>query len=261
MMKDIYQHFRKEEQEKITMFNGRFEIAERDYYPVLLDFLDPRERKIVESLSGSYPEVRVEFYGGGGKNRERQRGMIIPEMLEVSKDDFDVLVYEIDYPDKFVTLNHRNVLGAVMNLGLDRSLIGDIVALDTIQIAIARPYAPMFEQSLTRIKNAPVTLREIPHEAFVDAEDDGRPMVILSSSFRLDTIVSEVINEGRAKSKSRVEKSKVKVNHSIVTDPSFIMETGDIVSVRHFGRFRINSLIAETRKGKYRLEVRLYRDG
>ncbi len=260
-MKDIYQHFRKEEQEKITMLNGKFEIADRDYYPVLLDFLDPRERRIVRSIAGSYPGLRVEFYGGGGADRERQRAMVIPELLEVEKDDFEVLVYEIDYPEKFVSLNHRNVLGAVMNVGIDRSLIGDIVVGEKIQMAIVRPYAPMFGQSLTKIKNAPVTLSEIPHESFMDARDDGRQSVILTSSFRLDTIISEVINEGRAKSKTRVEKGKVKVNHSIVTEPSFIMETGDIVSIRHFGRFRIKSLIAETRKGKYRLEVRLYRDG
>ena len=261
MMKEIYQHFRKEEHDKITMLNGKFEIASRDYYPVLLDFLDPRERKIVRSIAGSYPDLRVEFYGGGTGERERERAMIIPELLEAAKDDFEVLVFEIGYPEKFVTLTHRNILGAVMNVGLDRSLIGDIITGDRIQLAVAKPYAPVFKETLGRIKNAPVTLTEIPHESFMDAVDDGKRHVILSSSFRLDTVISEVINEGRAKSKSRVEKARVKVNHSIVTEPSFIMETGDIVSVRHFGRFVIDSLIAETRKGKYRILVRLYRDG
>lgn len=259
-MKDVYQHFRKEEREKITRFNSKFEIAARDYYPVLLDFLDPRERRIVESISGSYPEVNVEFYGGGGE-RERMRGLIVPEMLEVSKGDFEIIVYEIGYPSKFVTLNHRNILGAVTNVGLDRSLIGDITAGEKIQIAIAKPYASFFKESLTKIKNAPVTLREIPHEAFLESADDGKRITILSSSFRLDTIISEVINEGRGKSRARVEKGKVKVNHSLVTGPSFIMETGDTVSIRHFGRFKIESLVARTRKEKYRLEVKVYRDG
>lgn len=260
-MKEIYQHFRKEEHDKITMLNGKFEIADRDYYPVLLDFLDPRERMIVKSIAGSFPNLRIEFYGGGNNEHERQRAMIIPELLEVTGDDFEVLVYEISYPEKFVTLNHRNVLGAVMNVGISRSLIGDIVVGKKIQIAVARPYAPMFSQTLDKIKNAPITLTEIPHESFMDVDDDGRPAAILASSFRLDTIISEVVNEGRTKSKTRVEKGKVKVNHSIVTEPSFIMEIGDIVSIRHFGRFRIDSLIAETRKGKYRLTVRMYRDG
>ncbi|WP_020008722.1 RNA-binding protein [Salinicoccus albus] len=259
-MKEIYQHFRKEEHDKITMFNSKFEIAVRDYYPVLLDFLDPRERRIVESIAGSHPEVRVEFYGGGGE-RERMRAMIVPEMLEVTRDDFEILVYEIKYPSRFVTLNHRNILGAVMNIGLDRSLIGDVIAAEKIQVAIASPYAPFFKESLTKIKNAPVTLTEIPHAEFLAGADDGKRISVLSSSFRLDTVISEVINEGRAKSRSRIEKGKVKVNHSIVTLPSLIMDTGDIVSVRHFGRFKIESLVARTRKGKYKLEIKVYRDG
>ncbi|MFC3419770.1 RNA-binding protein [Salinicoccus hispanicus] len=259
-MEGIYQHFRKEEHEKITMYNGKFEIAERDYYPVLLDFLDPREQMIVTSLAGGYPELKVEFYGGAG-DRERKRAMIIPEMLEVSLDEYDIAVFEMKYPEKFVSLTHRNILGAIMNVGVDRSLIGDIVVGGSIQFAVAAPYAAMFRQSLDRIRNAPITLVEVPHESFIEAVDDGKAASILVSSFRVDAIISEVINEGRAKSKTRVEKGKVKVNHSIVTSPSFIMETGDTVSIRHFGRFKVTELTAETKKGKYRLEVRVYRDG
>src|SRR5699024_2251746 len=112
-----------------------------------------------------------------------------------------------------------------------------------------------------RIKNAPVTLTEIPHESFMDAVDDARSRTILSSSFRLDTVLSEVINEGRSKSKSRVARGKLKVTPPIVTAPSFRMEPGDIVSVRHFGRFPIVSLIAEASRGKYRILVSLSRDG
>ncbi|CAM2955802.1 RNA-binding protein [Salinicoccus roseus] len=259
-MKEIYQHFRKEEHEKITMLNGKFEIAARDYYPILLDFLDPREQMIVTSLAGLHSGLRVEFYGGPGE-RERQRAMIVPELLEVSEADFEITVFELEYPEKFVKLTHRNILGAVMNVGVDRSLIGDIVVGGKIQFAVAAPYAPLFHQTLTRIRNAPVVLTEVPHESFIEPVDDGKPMSILVASFRLDAIISEVIKEGRAKSKTRVEKGKVKVNHSIVENPSFIMETGDTVSIRHFGRFKVTQLIAETKKGKYRLEVRVYRDG
>ena len=87
-----------------------------------------------------------------------------------------------------------------------------------------------------------------------------KPVAILSSSYRLDSIVSLVLKEGRAKSKERVEKEKVKVNHSLVDEPSFIIETGDIIWVRGFGRFVVTEQIAETKKGKYRLEVMIVTD-
>lgn len=257
-MKEIFQHFRPEEKETIIKLNSRFEIAERDYYPVLLDFLDPREQSIVNSLSGYYPDVKIEFYGGGAP-RERMRAMLIPEMLEVSKDDFEVMVLELDYPEKFVNLEHRNILGAIMSVGLDRNLIGDIVIGDSIQFAIAKPYFHIFETELTTIKNAPVTLSEVPHAEFMDNVDDGVSETILISSFRLDTVTSDLLKEGRTKSKNRIEKGKVKVNHTVIQNPSFILETGDVVSVRHFGRYKIDEMLHETKKGKYRVKAKVYK--
>src|SRR5699024_11658633 len=131
------------------------------------------------------------------------RDMLIPEMLEVSKDDFEVMVLELDYPEKFVNLEHRNILGAIMSVGLDRNLIGDIVISDSIQFAIAKPYFHIFETELTTIKNAPVTLSEVPHGEFMDNVDDGVTETMLISSFRLDTVTSDLLKEGRAKSKNR----------------------------------------------------------
>lgn len=259
-MKEIFQHFRPEEKEKIIKFNSRFETAERDYYPVLLDFLDPREQSIVESLSGHYPDIKIEFYGGGEtRRRERMRAMLIPEMLEVAHDDFEVMVLELEYPEKFVDLSHRNILGAIMNVGLERDLIGDIVIGETIQFAIARPYFQLFETELTMIKNAPVTLREVPHEQFSGIIDDGTEATLLISSFRLDTVTSEILKEGRAKAKNRIEKMKVKVNHTPVTDPAMVLEEGDIVSVRHFGRYKVTELLHETKKGKFRVKAKVYK--
>ena len=257
-MKEIFQHFRPEEKETIIKLNSRFEIAERDFYPVLLDFLDPREQSIVQSLSGYYPDLKIEFYGGG-ESRERMRAMLIPEMLEVSKDDFEVMVLELDYPEKFVNLDHRNILGAIMSVGLDRNLIGDIVIGETIQFAIARPYFHIFETELTTIKNAPVILNEVPHAEFMDNVDDGVPQMILISSFRLDTVTGELLKEGRTKSKNRIEKGKVKVNHTVVVNPAFILEEDDVVSVRHFGRYKIDEMLHETKKGKYRIKAKVYK--
>ena len=149
--------------------------------------------------------------------------------------------------------------GAI-SIGVDRALIGDIVNGDKIQFVVTSPFADLFKRELTKIKNAPLKLTEVPHNDFIDAHVNTKAVSILSSSYRIDSIVSLVLKEGRAKSKERIEKEKVKVNHSIVDEPSFIIETGDIISVRGFGRFTVTEQIAETKKGKYRLEVMIVTD-
>lgn len=259
-MKDIYQHFRPEEKDMIDLFNSKFEIASRDYFPVLLDFLDPRERMIVESISGAYDDIDVHYYGGGvlGEVRERMRGLLVPSLLEFEIEDFDITIFEMDYPEKFVSLEHRNILGAIMNVGVDRSKIGDIVTGDAIQFAVCTPFKELFIDELERIKRAPIKLKEIDSEGFLKPVDDGVSKSILSSSMRLDTILSNALNEGRSKSRDRVEKGKIKVNHTVIEDSAFNVEVGDVISVRHFGRVVIEDYMGETRKEKHRLSVKVY---
>ena len=260
-MKGVYQHFRPEEREMLTLLNSKFEQASNNFYAVLTDFLNPREQKMIESLSGQYPDISVHYYGGGkNSERERLRALLLPEYFVYTADDFEITVFEVSYPDKFVTLSHRNLLGAIMSIGVDRALIGDIVNGDKIQFAVTSPFADLFKRELTKIKNAPLKLTEVPHNDFIDAHVNTKAVSILSSSYRIDSIVSLVLKEGRAKSKERIKKEKVKVNHSIVDEPSFIIETGDIISVRGFGRFTVTEQIAETKKGKYRLEVMIVTD-
>lgn len=260
-MESLFQHFRKEEKEKIIFYYSKFEIASRDYYPVLLDFTDPRERKIIESISGRFSDIKVEYYGGGNEdNHERKRVLLVPEMLEVSREDFEIETVELNYPEKFVSLSHRNILGAMMSIGVDRSKLGDIIISDKIEFAVDKNFFELFKRELTTIKSAPIELNKIPNVEFLEPIEETTKHTIIVSSFRLDVILSEVIKEGRAKSKNRVTREKVKVNHAVVTDPSFVVELQDIISVRGFGRFIVSEFIHETRKGKSRIEVLVYED-
>src|SRR5699024_4435589 len=152
------------------------------------------------------------------------------------------------------------LLGVSMICGVVRSVIGDIVYGEKRRFAVACPFEELFKTELTACKNAPLKLTVVPHSEFIDAAITMKPVTVLSSSYRLDSIVSLVLKEGRAKSKERVEKEKVKVNHSIVDEPSFIIETGDIISVRGFGRFAVTEQFAQKKKVKYRLEVMIVTD-
>ncbi|CAD2077026.1 RNA-binding protein [Phocicoccus pinnipedialis] len=258
-MEAIFQHFRSEEKEKIIEIYSKFEIAERDYYPVLLDFLDPRERVIVDNISGHFSDIEVEYFGGGqDEDRERMRAVVHPSLIPISRDDFQITVYRLDYPEKFLDLTHRNILGAIMALGFDRAKLGDIVFGKSIQFAVDSNLKDYINMELTRIKNTPIKLIEIPNDEMITGDIETRNITIIASSYRIDTIVSEVLKESRSKSKTRVEKEKVKINHSIVTNPALNVEIGDIISVRRFGRFIVNELVHETRKGKYRIAIKVY---
>ena len=124
-MKDVLQHFRKEEEPFIEKVQDWiFEV--NDYYtPKLLDFLNPRERFIVESL---VRQAGLELHTYGGfENAERERVIIAPDYFVPTPADFQIQISAIKYPEKFATIEHRDVLGSMMALGVDRAQFGDII--------------------------------------------------------------------------------------------------------------------------------------
>lgn len=124
-MEHLIQHFRKDEQPFIEQVVGWQREVEDRYAPKLTDFLDPRQRFIVESIIGQNDDLRI-FTAGVFEEAERMRMLIAPSYFEPTVDDFQIGIYTINYPAKFVQLRHPDVLGALLSIGLDRSKFGDI---------------------------------------------------------------------------------------------------------------------------------------
>src|SRR5699024_11210228 len=107
----IYQHFRKHEHQFVDQVLSWKEQVERTFTPYVTDFLDPRERHILASLIGyTNEDVQYGFYGGA-THVERQRAIIAPYYEEITEADFEITLLEATFPEKFVTLKHRDVLG------------------------------------------------------------------------------------------------------------------------------------------------------
>ena len=123
----VEQHFRKEELSFLKQVEEWVEEVRLQYAPVLTNYLDPRQQFIVEAIVGQYDDVRY-YFDGGYIDAERKRCMICPEYYEPISEDFENALFHIQYPKKFATLGHGKILGALMSLGFDRSLIGDIIS-------------------------------------------------------------------------------------------------------------------------------------
>ncbi len=126
---ELYQHFRKEEHPFIDQVLEWKEMVSRQYAPKLTDFLDPREQQIVQSITGGDGDVRV-FFFGGAPFVERKRAFLAPPYIDPKEEDYGIVLFAVRYPAKFVSLEHRDVLGALMSLGLRRGKFGDILVRD-----------------------------------------------------------------------------------------------------------------------------------
>ncbi|MHD0446582.1 YlmH family RNA-binding protein [Staphylococcus cohnii] len=251
---DIYQHFRKEEHELIDQLIDKCYRANEQFAPVLTSFLDPRGQYILNVIVGSFQDLEVTFYGG--PFAERQRAIIAPDYFQPEVEDFEIILFEIDYPQKFVTLQHQHVLGTIMSLGIERDQLGDIVVDESIQFTLTKQLESYIILELNKIKGATVKLNAIPIKDMIQSKENWHSFETTVSGLRLDVVLKEMIRKSRSISKQLIVKKRVKVNHTIIDSADFQLDKGDLLSIQGYGRAMVVDIGGKTKKDKTRISYK-----
>ncbi|MCM3087351.1 YlmH/Sll1252 family protein [Bhargavaea ginsengi] len=254
-MEGMLQHFRKDEQPFIERVNGWVTEVEDRYTPKLTGFLDPRQRYIVRAIAGSGDFILLEF--GGLPGAERQRMIIAPSYYEAQPGDEEISVMEIRYPSKFIEIGHRDVLGSLTGLGIDRSRFGDIRTGDgVVQFAADASLTDYLIANLQAVGKAKVRIAEVrSQEEFLPLAEQYQEESLTVSSLRLDTVIAGALNLSRQKSAMLIQSGKVKVNHAVRESVSYELSDSDLLSVRGHGRIRIEEIGGRTKKERIRLVI------
>ena len=252
-MDSIMQHFRKDEQPFIESATGWLREVENNYAPKLTGFLDPRERFIVESLLGNL-DVLVESYGAF-PNSERKRVLLFPNYYVPEREDFEVTVFKVNYASKFLTLEHRDVLGSLMSIGIDRSKFGDIHLVgDEVQFSVATELEDYMTANFTSIGKAKISVLKVDNpEELIVTHDTWIESLEIVSSMRLDTVAAALLSISRQKAATLIHGDKVRVNWTSQTNPSMELYESDMLSIRGSGRFKVIAIEGRTRKDNIRL--------
>lgn len=252
----IYQHYRTEEHPFIDQVLAWKEDVEQTYRYRLTDFLDPREQQIVQAIVGPQNEdLQVKSFGGG-VDTERKRMIIAPFYEEINDEMFTISLHQANFHQKFISLEHRDVLGSFLSLGIVREKLGDIyIQDDQLQILMDSEISPYVQMNLNRIKNAHITLERQALSELIETKDKWKEKTQTVSSLRLDVVVKEIYHLSRRKADDLIRKNFVKVNFKAVDQGSFILEEGDMLSVRGLGRSKFIETLARTRKNKWRIRT------
>ncbi|HET7656846.1 MAG TPA: YlmH/Sll1252 family protein [Bacillales bacterium] len=250
---DLYQHFRPEEKPFIDeLLESAEEVAER-YMPKLFDFLDPRQQQMAENVIGANQDVTLSFAGGSSYS-ERKRLLLMPPYQQAEEGAHGLLLFTVDYPRKFTTIRHRDLLGSLMGIGLKREKFGDLLLKDgQVQIVVAKEIASYVKLNLTKVGNSPVSLEETELKHILMVPKVWNEQSGTVSSLRLDTVLAEIYGVSRGKSSEWIEKDRVKVNWRTVEQSSYLLQQGDELSVRGKGRSKVIAIEGKTKKGKYRI--------
>lgn len=251
----VYQHFRAEEKPFIERITEYAETVQERYQSVLTNFLDPREQFIVQAVVGRLADIKVVFFGGY-EQAERKRALIIPDFFEVSPEDFKVTLLSIAGSYKSPPFEHRDVLGSVLGLGLKREKLGDILISDEAQQCIvAEEIAPFISAHLQQIHRTSVQCETISLEQIQPSSESWSFKETTVSSLRLDAILAELLSISRSKAVPLIKAGKVKVNWRVVEQISMLLDEGDVLSVKGYGRFLFAKVEGRTRKERLRVQL------
>ena len=156
-------------------------------------------------------------------------------------------------------LTHRDVLGAVMNLGIERENVGDIVIRENAcYLFCTRKLAPYLTENLTKIRHTDVRTeicQTLPEGELYQTE----PMRLTVSSLRLDCVAGAAVKLSRSKISDLIREKKVFIGGAVCEKPDAILGEGNVFSVRGFGKFRLATLDGTSKKGKNVITVERYK--
>lgn len=225
---------------------------------VFSDFLTLNEQNMVSRLNLREYGVVMESFGGY-ENAERQMVAFHPDALMFSWEyPIDCLKIEPKALKFSEALSHRDYLGAILNLGVDRSVVGDILVKEqTAWLFCLRKMTGFFLENLCRVRHTTVLVTrvedpgELPSPEF--EEINGT-----CTSVRLDTLIGIAFQASRSSMVSFIEGGLVFVNGKLITSNGYEPKEGDIISVRGKGRFLYDGVSRQTKKGRYSIRLRKY---
>ena len=222
-------------------------------YTTFSDFLNLEEISLLKSL---HTESEYNLYGGYD-NADR----CVDSFGECEEYQYPISCIKIEPANqKFADeLSHRDFLGALMNLGINRSTLGDIIVTNnTGYLFCLNSIKEYILQNLDRIKHTTVRCTESVLPAEI-AEKKPEPVELTVSSQRVDIIVAAVFKLSRNTVTQLVNQEKVFINSKIAYKESLTLKSGDIVSVRGKGKFIFDGEIRQTKKNKSVIGIRLYK--
>ncbi len=221
------------------------------------NFLDPRQLELAEQALQKISVLSYTVYGGYPQ-AERNALYIFPAQQKPDLPPVGAL--RVKWEGDENALSHRDLLGAVLALGLRRDQIGDIIMLQGggAAVLVVDSKAEYISVNLLHVGRLPVNCTVIEPNQLPLAKENGRDIKGTVPSLRVDAVISLGFGISRSRVVLLIKGGAVQVNWRPISSPSMQLKEGDQISMKGKGRLFIDTVEGETRKGRLRLKLKKY---
>jgi len=157
------------------------------------------------------------------------------------------------------SLSHRDVLGSLMALGIERDVVGDIVCEDGTAALICLPEMEGYiAENLDKVGRVGVTVSKI---AFCELPAKQENLIIKTdtvASLRLDVVLCAAFDLPRTKASELIAAGRVSLKHQLCLQPAKELDEGALLSVRGLGRAKLLEVGGLSKKGRMFVQIGLY---
>ena len=194
-------------------------------------------------------------FDGGFSDAERVRAVFVnPDWGEYEREGlFAALKIEYRPQD---TLGHRDVLGALMALGIERDTIGDIVSAEHSATLVCLPeMSPYIMENLTKAGRVGISISKIRMHELPERQEEYNIKTDTVASLRLDAVLCAAFDLSRSKAAELIAVGRVSLNHLPCLQPAKELCESDLLSVRGLGRAKLLEVGGTSRKGRMFVKI------
>lgn len=249
-LSNVVEHFRGNEA-FVRRIYDLMDQVERRQRIIVTPFFTPLETQICEQLlPKTFPYVK----DGGYDGAQRCRFALLPYPCDA---DTSIVALKATYHTQYAKIDHRDVLGAVMNLGIERETIGDIIVNDGyIYLYVDKELESFIVSMLTRIKRCHVQFSVCEEEISHCVEISTKQVIV--ASLRLDVVIASMIHVSRSKAQALIQSKLVKVQHVVLEDTSHLCNNNSVISIRGYGQFQFFEVLKMTKKNHFVILIGTY---
>ncbi len=199
------------------------------------------------------------MFFGGYKNSNRKMLGVFYNISGISYKYFPIIPISFNFSTNF-NLTHRDFLGSLTSLRIERNLIGDILEDENKFICfLSSSISDFCIDNIQKVSNKKVEIYncEKKYTDFIHKNKFDKKIYIVSS-LRIDCIVSSILKISRSISLSYIKNGTILVNYKKDFNPAYNLNIGDIITIKKFGKFIYKDELLLTKKGKIKLILHKY---
>ena len=223
-------------------------------------FLEPDQEHAVRAAANRAGAAAA-FWGGWPDAERRISAFYDGEAP--AEADYPIRILRITWNAKFANPSHRDLLGALMGLGIERETTGDIAmgeyrGAKFAYLAVLTEIADYIAANLESAGRVAIRVRP-SEEAPVLLAPEGEAMRLTVQNPRLDAVLAAACRLSRSEAQRLIAAGLVKLNHVPCLRDDARLGEGDLISARGYGRIRLTAFQGESRRGRLVLTAFRYK--